>query len=234
MEEEEHFISELGGASGGASAEGSSDDEDDAVESEDDEPSEEPLRKNMALDEKGSSDDDSDDGKAAAPDAESPAGVNFPLVVKNGLQELLDELEVAHNEVLRKPKAAAPADVLKTRAALLMRLGVDVKLLKELCKQAAPQACGPADLVGGNGASPQLAELCKDAERPNFSAQVSALLATLRALLLRGEPRGLIVMPCGSGKSFVLVWVAVALQRFTEAAQGNTKAADILVLVPEG
>ncbi len=61
--------------------------------------------------------------------------------------------------------------------------------------------------------------------RPNFDAQVSALLATLRGLLLKGETRGLVTMPCGTGKSFVMVWVVLGVHFFTNAT-------DTLILAP--
>lgn len=82
----------------------------------------------------------------------------------------------------------------------------------------APTAAARAELLARLGVRDSW-------QRPNFSAQVTALLATLRELLLTNEPRALVVMPCGSGKSFVAVWTALA-------AHLQAGAMELVFLVP--
>jgi hypothetical protein len=62
-------------------------------------------------------------------------------------------------------------------------------------------------------------------DRPNFDTQVDAVLLVVRAFLLGDDSCGLVVMPCGTGKSLVARWVMEAHMRFAGAT-------DLLVLVP--
>lgn len=159
----------------------------------------------------GSGSDD-DEGE----DVEEKAGV--ALTVNDSLLPLMVQLETAHKRVL-EAKARVPPDseadeLVRRRRFLLEELGVSL-----------PRPDDPNELPDSNW------------RRPNVDAQCSALLALLRALLLGGAPddesaaatppedRGVIAMACGSGKTFVALWAAIAIQRYTDAS-------DMLFLVP--
>jgi hypothetical protein len=140
-------------------------------------------------------DDDDDDADDVGPVA---AETGLLLTVKDELRPLVEELEAVHESLLAwcESKREPPA-----RAPDDMRVE-------------------HASRMGKLGIDVKALQ-----DRPNYTAQVSALLATLHGLLFDGEPRGRVVMPCGTGKSYVMLLVVAALHCFTDAA-------DIIILAP--
>jgi hypothetical protein len=116
-------------------------------------------------------------------------------------------------------------------AELVRELGDIVTAKRAAVATGQPLADIPALLAKR---APLLAELginppADSPGRPNFDAQLDAVLAAVRALLVndpaKPSKRGLLVMPCGTGKSLTGLWVVHAHMRFA----GVT---DVLVLVP--
>jgi hypothetical protein len=144
-----------------------------------------------------SSDEADEDGGGASGSGAVPAARTCPQL-SAALAPLMLDLEQAHAAVLDLRRTASPelTAALALRAVLLRRLGV-------------------VDSPG----------------RPNFDAQVSAVLKSVRGLLLGSDDdvnvadRGLVVMPCGTGKSYVGLWTTLAHVAFADAK-------DVLVLAP--
>jgi len=160
--------------------------------------------------------DEDDDEEDAGPADAAESGPLLPLAVKDEeLRPLVEELEKVQASILALP------DSVREAAALALD-----DLRKQRALQMLKRASRMLELLG--------IDIVQLQTRPNFNAQVSALLATLRWLLLNDKPRGLVVMPCGTGKSFVLAWAVLAFQRFTVPTQGGDKARplDVLVLAP--
>ena len=124
----------------------------------------------------------------------------------------------------QQPRVAAP----HAADAAPLVVGPELEqLVKDLEVAHAAVAVAPRCAETAAARAALLARLgVRDAwQRPNFSAQVSALLAALRELLLDDAARGLIVMPCGSGKSHVAVWAPLA-------AHLHAGASEVIFLVP--
>jgi hypothetical protein len=129
------------------------------------------------------------------------------------------------------PPAAAPGPIGASCAPVNAALA---SLLDELDAAHAVVVAAPGDTEAAAARAEVLARLgvTDSPGRPNFNAQVDAVRAALRSLLLGGGPgrsapadRGNIIMPCGSGKSLVSLWTTVAFERFAGARV-------VLILVP--
>jgi hypothetical protein len=165
------------------------------------------------------SDDDVDEEELE----QEEKAASLPRRVKAELAQLLAELHAVHDGVLRSQAALNRAP----------HVPGSVPSADEHVPAVGPTPSCISRVIHSDEQDPRATPLRELGvritadmwRRPNFDAQVSALLAALNAFLRDGASRGLIVMPCGTGKSFVMLWVMLVMARFD-------RASDVLILAP--